>query len=86
MDGSRILERLGRRRLAGTTVRVPNRLPEHLEADEPHADWAGGGGAIAMTTGGGGILGVTRSAAADEAHLRDAYGVFAAEARDVAPG
>jgi hypothetical protein len=43
MDWYRVVERLGRSSLVGATVRDPARLPEHLAADEHHADWAGGG-------------------------------------------
>jgi hypothetical protein len=82
----RVIERLGRSSLVGTTVRDPARLPEHLAADEHHADWAGRKGYIATTVGGGCILGVALTSAADDDHLREAYGVFAAEARDVKPG
>src|SRR3954451_5142869 len=79
----RIIERLGRNSLVGTTVRDAARLPEHLAADEHHADWAGQKGYVATTVGGGCVLGVALTAAADDAHLREAYGVFAAKARDV---
>jgi hypothetical protein len=82
----RIIERLGRNSLVGTTVRDPARLPEHLAADEHHADWAGQKGYVATTVGEGCILGVALTSSADDAHLREAYGVFAAEAREVAPG
>jgi len=81
----RLVERLGRSSLVGTTVRDPARLPEHLAADEHHVDWAGRKGYVATTVGGGCLLGVALTAAADDAHLREAYGVFAAEARDVEP-
>jgi hypothetical protein len=81
----RVVERLGRSSLVGTTVRSPTRLPAHLAADEHHADWAGRKGYVATTVGGGCILGVALTAAADDAHLRETYGVFAAEARDIEP-
>ena len=81
----RVVERLGRSSLVGTTVRDPSRLPEHLAADEHHVDWAGGKGYVATTVGGGCFLGVALTSAADDAHLREAYGVFAAEARGVDP-
>ncbi len=81
----RVVERLGRNSLGGATVRDPARLPEHLAADEHHADWAGRKGYVATTVGGGCLLGVALTAGADDAHLREAYGVFAAEARDVDP-
>jgi hypothetical protein len=85
MYWNRVVERLGRNSLVGTTVRDASRLPTHLAADEHHADWAGQKGYIATTAGGGCILGVALTTAADDAHLREAYGVFAAEARDVEP-
>ncbi len=81
----RLIERLGRGSLVGTTVRDPARLPTHLAADEHHADWAGQKGYIATTVGGGCLLGVALTPSADDVHLREAYGVFAAEARDVEP-
>ena len=81
----RLVERPGRSSLVGTTVRDATRLPAHLAADEHHADWAGGKGYVAMTAGGGCILGMALRSAADDAHLREAYGAFAAEARDVEP-
>src|SRR4051795_4824114 len=81
----RVLERLGRSSLVGTTVRDPARLPAHLAADEHHADWAGQKGYVATTVGGGCLLGVALTTAADDVHLQEAYGVFAAEARDVEP-
>ncbi len=79
----RVIERLGRSSLVGTTIRDAARLPEHLAADEHHADWAGQKGYVATTVGSGCLLGIALTSAADDAHLREAYGVFAAEARDV---
>src|SRR4051812_23799573 len=81
----RVVERLGRSSLVGTTVRDAARLPAHLAADEHHADWSGQKGYVATTVGGGCLLGVALTAAADDVHLREAYGVFAAEARQVDP-
>lgn len=81
----RHLERLGRSSLVGTTVRDPARLPEHLAADEHHADWSGEKGYVAFTAGAGCVLGVALTDSADEAHLTDAYGQFAQESRDVKP-
>ena len=75
----RALERLGRNSLVGTTVRDAARLPAHLAADEHHADWAGQKGYVATTVGGGCVLGVALTASADDVHLQEAYGVFAAE-------
>ena len=81
----RVIERLGRNSLVGTTVHDSAQLPEHLAADEHHADWAGQKGYIPTTVGGGCILGIALTAAADDVHLQEAYGVFAAESRDVDP-
>ncbi len=85
MYWNRHLERLGRNSLVGTTVTIPSQLPTHLVADEHHADWCGQKGYVALTAGGGCTLGLALSAAADETHLTDAYGVFAAEAKAVDP-
>lgn len=83
MYWQRLIERLGRNSLVGTTVRDPERLPEHLAADEHHVDWSGEKGYVAMTVGGGCILGVALTDSADEERLTAAYGEFAAEAREV---
>jgi hypothetical protein len=83
MYWQRLLERLGRNSLVGTTVRDPQRLPPHLVADEHHTDWCGAKGYVALTAGGGGVLGAALTAAADEAQLTAAYGVFRDEARAV---
>jgi len=53
----RVVERLGRSSLVGTTVRDADRLPAHLAADEHHADWSGQKGYVATTVGGGCLLG-----------------------------
>lgn len=81
----RLLERLGRNSLVGATVRDPDRLPVHLVADEHHADWCGEKGYVGFTAGGGCILGVALTDSADEKHLREAYGDFEQECRDVKP-
>lgn len=81
----RLVERLGRNSLVGTTVRDKGRLPEHLAADEHHIDWNGEKGYVATTAAHGCILGLALTDGADEEHLTAAYGEFAAEARDVDP-
>lgn len=85
MFWQRHLERLGRNSLVGTTVRVGERLPQHLAADEHHADWCGEKGFVAVTAGGGCLLGVALTESADEQQLTAAYGQFAEEAREVQP-
>jgi hypothetical protein len=81
----RLVERIGRNSLAGTTVRKPEALPQHLAADEHHASWCGEKGYVALTAGKGCLLGLALTEAADDDHLREAYGVFHTEARDVDP-
>ena len=83
--GTGIWSAWGRNSLVGTTVRNPERLPQHLVADEHHADWCGEKGFVAFTAGTGCVLGVALSSSADEEHLTEAYGIFAAEARDIHP-
>jgi hypothetical protein len=85
MYWQRQLERLGRNSLVGTTVRNPQRLPEHLAADELHTDWCGAKGYVPITAGGGCVLGIGLSESADEAHLTEVYGVFQKEVLDVCP-
>ena len=67
----RLIERLGRNSLVGTTVHDPAQLPSHLAADEHHADWAGQKGYVATTVGEGCVLGVGLTASADDAHLEE---------------
>jgi hypothetical protein len=81
----RHLERLGRNSLVGTTVFSPTNLPEHLAADEHHADWQGEKGYVATTAAEGCLLGVALTRGADQTHLEEAYGVFANEARKLSP-
>lgn len=85
MHWHRLVERIGRNSLVGTTVRDPKRLPEHLAADEHHVDWNGAKGYVATTAAEGCILGIGLTKMADDEHLTAAYGVFAAEAREVDP-
>ncbi len=77
----RQVERMGRNSLVGTTVSSGKNLPSHLAGDEHHARWCHEKGYVAMTVGNGCILGVGLSSTADEEHLTQAYGDFAAEAR-----
>jgi hypothetical protein len=51
MFWQRQLERMGRNSLAGTTVRVSEKMPQHIAADEHHLDWPGEKGFLAMTAG-----------------------------------
>lgn len=85
MSWERLRERLGRNRLVGTTVRVPERMPQHLAADEHHLDGCNDKGFLAMVAAGGCTLGAALTQAADEQHLLEAYGVCDQEARNVDP-
>lgn len=81
----RLIEPLGRSSLMGTTVRDPARLPGRLAADEHHVDRGCRKGYVATTVGGGCVPGPALTAAADDAHLREAYGVFTAEMLEADP-
>ena len=74
----------GRNSLVGTTVKDPARLPAHLVADEKHTWRTGEKQYLATTVGGGCILGAELVSESTTAGLTQAYGVFAAEAREVA--
>ncbi len=75
---------LGRASLVGTTVRKA-KLPQHLLADEHHQTRQGDKVYLATTVAGGCCLGAEVANAADTDALAQAYGVFAAEARQVEP-
>ena len=78
------LERaLGRNSVVGTTVRDPRVLPQHLAADEHHAQLRGENAYVAMTAGGHCLLGIAVSPTASEVDLTAAYGRFQVEAADV---
>lgn len=76
---------LGRFSVVGTTVKMPERLPQDLVADEKHSRLQGEKIYIATTAGEGCILGASVSDSASEAALTHAYGVFAEEAQAVDP-
>jgi hypothetical protein len=75
---------LGRFSVAGTTVRKVG-LPEHLLADEHHQVLDGEKVYIATTVADGCCLGAAPAGTAGTDDLEAAYGVFKAEARDLAP-
>jgi hypothetical protein len=75
---------LGRFSIVGTTVRRAE-IPAHLLADEHHQPLDGQKVYIATTVGEGCVLGAEPAAAAGTDDLKAAYGVFQAEARDIAP-
>ncbi len=76
---------LGRPAIVGSTVKQPEKLPQHVLADEKHT-WALGHEVyVATTVGGGCILGATVTDAASADALEAAYGEFAEEARALSP-
>ena len=74
----------GRLSVVGTTIRQAQ-IPEHLLADEHHQSRDGQKTYIATTVGSGCCLGAEPAPSAGTDDLKDAYGVFKQEARDVAP-
>ena len=75
---------LGRNSLVGTTVRTAE-LPRHLLADEHHRRRDRKRDYIATTVGGDCVLGAALSEGAGTDELKEAYGVFKEEARDIEP-
>ena len=81
----RLSTHLGRYEIVGTTVKAPDKLPEHLLADEKHARFNGRKAYIATTVGADCVLGASVALNADEAALTEAYGQFKQEAQNVDP-
>jgi hypothetical protein len=81
----RLTASLGRYDLVATTVKAPERLPEHLLADEKHVHFNGEKAYVATTVGADCVLGASLALAADEAALSTAYGRFAREGQGLAP-
>ena len=75
----------GRNSIVGTTVKAPECLPRDLLADEKHTTRKGEKAYVAMTVGGDCVLGAAVCPAAGAVELTQGYGVFADEARNVAP-
>jgi hypothetical protein len=85
MHWFRMEQSLGRNSLVGTTIRRPEDLPEHLDADEKHS-WLSGEKVYAATTVGSGcILGTAVVKDAGEDSLKKAYGVFKHEVQCLHP-
>ena len=81
----RLQQGLGRLSLVGTTVKASEHLPQDLVADEKHTRLVGQKIYLATTAGDGCILGAAVTAEASQEALTEAYGVFAHEARALAP-
>ena len=77
----RHVERLGRYDLVGTTIKSPDKLPQHLLADEKHSRLNGDRIYIATTVANDCVLGSSVALKADTAHLTEAYGQFKQEAQ-----
>jgi hypothetical protein len=76
---------LGRPAIVGSPVKQPEKLPEHLLADEKHTWALGQGVSVPTTVGGGCILGATVTEAASADALEAADGEFAQEACELLP-
>jgi hypothetical protein len=81
----RLNNRLGRNSVVGTTVKDPNKLPADLLSDEKHTRINGEKAYIATTVGVDCVLGASVSLSADDKNLKEAYGHFKTEARNVNP-
>jgi hypothetical protein len=81
----RLAQGLGRFNLVGTTIKRADRLPMDLVADEKHSWLHGQRVYIATTAGQDCILSASVSPSAGQTDLTKAYGVFADEARALAP-
>ena len=67
---------LGRNSIVGTTIKAPERLPEHLSADEKHSRFNGEKVFIATTAAQECILGCGFAKSAGTGELTEAYRVF----------
>jgi len=85
MHWNRTEQAIGRNSIVGTTVKSPEKLPEHIGADEKHSSVTGGKCYIATTVAEECFPGVSVTGSAGEDALEEAYGVFREEARDISP-
>ena len=85
MYWQRLENHLGRYDVVGTTVKNPERLPEHLLADEKHVKWNGEKAYLATTVAQDCVLGVALALKADSPSLTAAYGQFQQEAARLDP-
>jgi hypothetical protein len=76
---------LGRPSIVGTTVKAPERLPQHLVGDEKHTKMLGKKVYVPTVVGAGCILGADLTDSASQEALQKGYGQFAREAREVEP-
>ncbi len=85
MFWSRLISRIGRFSLPGTTLRNVETLPEHLAADEYHSTINRNKVYTCVTSAWGVLLGLAVSRTSDEAGLQDAYGQFRTEMQNINP-
>lgn len=81
----RLSRSFGRHSLVGTTLKDPQKLAEHLLADEKHVHFNGQTAYIATTVAQDCVLGASLALNADEAALTEAYGYFKQEAQTLSP-
>jgi hypothetical protein len=81
----RLTQHLGRNSIVGTTLKDPDKLPEHLLADEKHTDLNGENAYLAITVAEDCVLGASLALAADEKELTEAYRRFKTEALQLKP-
>lgn len=72
----RLSRRLGYYPIVGTTLKDPQKLPEHILADEKHVHFNGHRAYIATTVVQDCVLGASLALNADEVALTEAYGYF----------
>jgi len=85
MYWQRLFAHFGQNDIVGTTIKDPERLPNHLLADEKHTNWNGERAYIATTVADDCVLGASLALAADEEQLTAAYGQFKEEALRLNP-
>lgn len=85
MYWQRLVAQLGRYDLVGTTVKDPDRLPDHLLADEKFTSMNGERIFVATTVGADVILGAATSPSAQTSDLTVAYREFKTEATRLHP-
>lgn len=76
---------LGRHSVVSTTIKAPERLPEHVIADEKHTRHNAAKVYVATTVAHGCILGSSLASDAGATELTKAYGDFKEEAQELAP-
>ena len=79
----RLTQNLGQNSIVGTTIKNPDKLSEHLLADEKHTTLNGQKAYIALTVAEDCVLGASMATAADEKQLTKAYAHFKTEAQQL---